>query len=810
MVQVAWLLFSLALGLAGLWFASGQAQARWRAALWAAGLGLFGLLSLFYLVAHHFTAAGIDQSVWFHLQVGLEGAGFGDHAGLMAASVLVLLATLALCLLLYRRLSRPAARPVTSAWHRGRWPLLGLPLALAAWATHPAVRDVVELARLQMNIGNGAQPSEHHRLPQALAWERPRNLVLIYLESLERSFLDERRFPGLTPNLRRLQAQAVDFSDVRQLEGTGWTIAGMVASQCGVPLLTLLHGNDMAGTDRFLSEATCLGDMLKAQGYRMHYMGGASLAFAGKGRFYDSHGFERVEGLTALRERIPDPTRLTSWGLYDDDLLRLASQRHAELAAGGQPFGLVLLTLDTHPPDGHRSPSCGRQVYGDGRNPMLNAVHCSDRLVGEWVDQLRAHPAFSDTVIWIASDHLAMPNAAWKLLEKGARRNLLLALPPDTPPRRVDKPGSTLDTGATILHSLGASEPVMAYGRSLLGDAPTLVQAMEGEVGANAHLAQEVGFLSGLWQHPQLHGGVRLLDDRQVAFGTRTVRFPVLMLVDEQLKVSRVSFGDALPDTLGPLPARQRFVWLDRCERVHGLAVRPNARPPRQPERPYCLAVGAMGSAAWQVFTPVEGEWLSFADMRRAFDVLQDAPEVLARRRTRAESWSRYGSFDFEVYRGKVQGKGRAVIQVAGGVGHAPSARHEDSDVVVPLQRGVTVLGFDEDGRPHKLAYRDTCGDDAGQALQDDAPRLDSLNPTQLRPLAPGGVAVVVQDSGVCGGDSLASLSGVDAFPRLRTLGMREPYVGYVDSDGQVHEYTGPPEAALALRLENFVPNEVR
>lgn len=93
----------------------------------------------------------------------------------------------------------------------------------------------------------------------------------------------------------------------------------MVASQCGVPLPSLADGNALTGADRFMSHATCLGDVLQAQGHQLHYVGGASLVFAGKGAFYRTHGFE-PQGIEEILPQLPANTPTTDWGLNDDTL----------------------------------------------------------------------------------------------------------------------------------------------------------------------------------------------------------------------------------------------------------------------------------------------------------------------------------------------------------------------------------------------------------------------------------------------------------------------------------------------------------
>ena len=141
--------------------------------------------------------------------------------------------------------------------------------------------------------------------------KRP-NLVYIYAESLERTYFDTELFPGLADELNALRTDSIDFSNTQQLPGTGYTIAGMVASQCGIPLFAPFDGNASSAVSTFYPENVCLGDVLKAAGYSNYFYQGAELAFAGKDTFLKSHGFDHVYGFKELREQVADPSYKTT------------------------------------------------------------------------------------------------------------------------------------------------------------------------------------------------------------------------------------------------------------------------------------------------------------------------------------------------------------------------------------------------------------------------------------------------------------------------------------------------------------------
>jgi phosphoglycerol transferase len=121
-----------------------------------------------------------------------------------------------------------------------------------------------------------------------------------------------------------------------------------------------------------------------------------------------------VSGLETLTPNLPDPKYLGPWGLQDDTLFGLAKEKLATLSAGTNPFALVMLTLDTHHPNGHANTNraCQNVTYGDGSNAMLTSVKCADRLAAEFIRSIRNSPMAEDTVIVVASDHVAMVNGA--------------------------------------------------------------------------------------------------------------------------------------------------------------------------------------------------------------------------------------------------------------------------------------------------------------------------------------------------------------------------------------------------------------
>jgi hypothetical protein len=300
--------------------------------------------------------------------------------------------------------------------------------------------------------------------PDAIRATPGRNLVFVYLESVERTYTDARRFPGLTPNIDRLRAAGLDFSGFRSYAGATYTIAGIFASQCGAPFLEdsvfgadigklgWVPGNDNTTAASFHPQVACLGDVLHAAGYRQTFLSGAPLGFTNKGEFFRLHGYDTVLGESEIEQRHGGSLPTRGWGLVDRDVFgeALATFRHEE--ASGKPFSVVLETADTHPPSGYLLKGC--EPYAAISNPMLDAVHCTDRLLGRFVDTLAREPGWNDTVVVVMSDHLAMRNAASPLYPPLDQRQPLLFV---VNAGRGDRPARLLhmDIAPTVLALAG-------------------------------------------------------------------------------------------------------------------------------------------------------------------------------------------------------------------------------------------------------------------------------------------------------------------------------------------------------------------
>ena len=254
--------------------------------------------------------------------------------------------------------------------------------------------------------------------------QKKKNLVLIYVESLETTYSNKQIFgKDLLAELNAKTNDAVSFENYEQTSGTGWTIAAIVATQCGIPLRPIMNydGNQLGeSVKQFLPNITCMGDILKKAGYKNIFMGGAALSFAGKGKFLSSHGYDELYGKLEWEAMALDENDFNGWGLSDDVLLNKAKKRLDELEKGDTPFNLTILTLDTHHSDGFISNFCRKK----GVHDFAEIVECTSTLLADFLDYIYRRNYIKDTNVVILGDHLAMRNTLYEKLQEEPNRTI--------------------------------------------------------------------------------------------------------------------------------------------------------------------------------------------------------------------------------------------------------------------------------------------------------------------------------------------------------------------------------------------------
>lgn len=582
---------------------------------------IYMVLSACYIVSNYFTGEGINDAVIFHLRYGLDGSGFADYYLIIAVGIALLISSLVLSVFYYRLLKgiifveRPRLKRVIST--------LALILALIF---HPTVRFLGEGALNALGVANPLSLqysfSDYYKTASlSPISENHPNLVYIFAESFEDTYFDEKIFPSLVTALRPIREQSLSFTQIKQAWGTSWTIAGMTSVLCGIPLVTPStgsnspQGNSMSKMSTFYSGAVCMSDLLHKEGYKLIYRSGSPLEFAGVDKLYKTHQFDDIKGIKELKPLLQNQSYQTPWGLYDDTLLDIAMNDFKKASKSKQKFAMFLSTMDTHHPYGHVSKSCKAQAYKDGSNSMLNAVACSDELIAKFIKQIGDSPYGKNTIIVVASDHLAMHNMAIDDLMKGERRDQFMIIDPRlSHGDKIEKTGTTLDISATLLPFLGYKASV-GLSRDLLGDEPSLMEEFKDLDQLLNAWSKEI---SRFWEFPKIEQDLVLdTTKNNLKIGSTLYKFPILLHLSENLEVSpffevKLKFFETakLFGYIHDYHAEDAFLWVDKCTRINALGTDNNVTLKGK----YCYALGKLGGE-------ITKETLS-ADKKLGLDVL--------------------------------------------------------------------------------------------------------------------------------------------------------------------------------------------
>jgi len=256
---------------------------------------------------------------------------------------------------------------------------------------------------------------------------KTKNLLYIYIESMESSYASEadggRQAENYMPYLTALAKDNISFTEKKDgslggficPQGTGWTVAALLATSSGIPFSFPLgeNGNNAMSKEKyFASGLTTLGDILEDKGYRQVFLCGSDIAFGGRDKYYEQHGNYEIYDLATAREEgvVAKDYHNGFWGIEDYILFDIAKDELTELASGDEPFNFTMLTVDLHHNGGFRCFLCGND-YGElneKHQQTANVITCNDKLLAEFIAWCQQQDWYEDTVIVLTGDHPRM------------------------------------------------------------------------------------------------------------------------------------------------------------------------------------------------------------------------------------------------------------------------------------------------------------------------------------------------------------------------------------------------------------------
>lgn len=246
--------------------------------------------------------------------------------------------------------------------------------------------------------------------------EKKRNLIYIYLESMETTYFSKENGglsdKSLIPEIEELAKENINFSNTEKLGGayalygSTWTVGSMTANSLGVPLKIGIEQNWLSEYDTFLDGAYGIGEILEKEGYHNYLLLGSESEFGGRKSLYKKHGnYEIWDSNSALEENRIQET--VWWGFNDELLFEFAKEKLTTLASEDKPFNFTMLTADTHFEDGYLCSDC----QNEWDEQYKNVISCSSKKVEKFIRWIQNQDFYDNTTIVIVGDHLTMqPN----------------------------------------------------------------------------------------------------------------------------------------------------------------------------------------------------------------------------------------------------------------------------------------------------------------------------------------------------------------------------------------------------------------
>ncbi len=296
--------------------------------------------------------------------------------------------------------------------------------------------------------------------------EEKRNLIYIYLESMETTFSDKASgglfkdncIPELTTIALENECFSGDDTKLNggvSLVGSTWTMGAIFSQSAALPLRINIEGNLMSTQANFFPAVTTLGDILESEGYNQLFIAGSDATFGGRRTFFLEHGNFAIDDHPAAQAdgRIPGGYRVW-WGYEDKKLFEFAKQDLLKLASEDKPFNCTILTVDTHFEDGYVCEDCGNEFKND---QYANVYACSSKKVSEFLKWIRQQDFYENTTVILCGDHPTMDKDFCSAVTYNDRK-VYVAFVNAAPTRNASqgmRQYSTFDMFPTTLAALG-------------------------------------------------------------------------------------------------------------------------------------------------------------------------------------------------------------------------------------------------------------------------------------------------------------------------------------------------------------------
>ena len=252
---------------------------------------------------------------------------------------------------------------------------------------------------------NNAPPSDFYEreyvFPEnaTISFENKRNVLMIALESMEKSYANEEIFGpgGLTPNLTKMERDNVSFENYHVLSGTTHTIAAITGMVTGLPLFFSSYKN----IEKMLG-ASGIGTIFTKNGYQTWSFFPATGKFSLKENFLRRMGFENIYDGVRLRSMLDYELEVEPFGGIDDGtLFNITRPMIVDIIKSKKPYFIFMETINTNC-DGYYTQHC--RDLGFAQENMEDIAKCEDKIVFDFIQWFRKQDPTA--VVILVDDHM--------------------------------------------------------------------------------------------------------------------------------------------------------------------------------------------------------------------------------------------------------------------------------------------------------------------------------------------------------------------------------------------------------------------
>lgn len=288
-----------------------------------------------------------------------------------------------------------------------------------------------------------------------IPFKRPRNVILISVESLSAAFLGAYgATDGLTPNLDALAREGMQFDRVFAT-GTR-TVRGLEALSLGTPpvpgqAIVRRPGNEHLAT---------IGELLEHQGFSTYFFYGGYGYFDNMNAYFSANDYRIVDRTDIPKEAVSFEN---VWGVADEVLFNEVIRTFDAKGATDKPFFAHVMTTSNHRPF----------TYPNGRIDIPSpggregGVKYTDYAIGKFIRDAKSKPWFNDTLFVIVADHCAAVAGKTKLPVANYRIPLIFYAPALLKPAHYAPMMSQIDIAPTLIEVLGKAGDGHFFGRSV-------------------------------------------------------------------------------------------------------------------------------------------------------------------------------------------------------------------------------------------------------------------------------------------------------------------------------------------------------